>query len=353
VRELSGWADVLPLVGLLAVTVLLWRLRPPPPLPSASSDVKRPTCAVIVPARNESLSLATVLDSVKGQLRAGDELLVVDDHSTDDTSAIAHRCGARVIVPDALPDGWLGKPWACWTGARQTASEVVVFVDADVCFGAGGLDRIVGAVGADVASIQPFHQMATAVERVSLFGNLTSMIGAAACGPWAPHSATNMAFGPVIAMSRSRYEACGGHEAVRNQLVEDIALARAVGSSRCYAGREVVSFRMYPEGWRQVMAGWVRNLRPGLGASPWWMTLIIAAWMAALLGGPFAWWGWYVVGVAQVWWAARRVGSYGIVAAVGYPVLGLVFVVLAVWSLTSRSVSWRGRTVERSTGPRP
>jgi hypothetical protein len=47
------------------------------------------------------------------------------------------------------------------------------------------------------------------------------------------------------------------------------------------------------------------------------------------------------------------VGSYGIVAAVGYPVLGLVFVVLAVWSLTSRSVSWRGRTVARSTGPRP
>jgi 4,4'-diaponeurosporenoate glycosyltransferase len=345
--SLSGWADFLPLIGLVAATVLLWRLRPPPVPTRREPSQPRRSCALIIPARNEAVSLPTLLASAMPQLLPGDELIVVNDHSTDDTGQIAQRCGATVIEPDALPDGWLGKPWACWTGAQHTTADLLVFVDADVCFGAGALDRIVAASADDVLSVQPFHRMDSALERVSLFGNLTSMLGAASGGWWAPRSVTNMAFGPVIAMSRTVYFSGGGHEAVRTQLVEDIGLARQVGASRCFAGRDLVAFRMYPEGWHQVLSGWVRNLRPGFAASPWWMTVLIGAWMAALMGGPVAWWGWYVVGVAHIWWAGRRLGNFGVVAAVGYPLLGVAFVALAIRSATSRSVSWRGRTVPR------
>jgi 4,4'-diaponeurosporenoate glycosyltransferase len=343
-NSLSGWADFAPLIGFVVAMILLWRLQPPPPVGAAGTT--RSPCAVVIPARNEAISLPTLLASLTDQLRPGDELVVVNDHSTDDTAAIAERCGARVVeVPD-VPDGWWPKSWACWNGALSTSAPLLVFVDADVSVGPGGLDRIVAVIGDDLVSVQPFHRMATAAERVSLFPNITSIMGAAAGGWWAPRSLTTMAFGPVLAVSRQTYEQRGGHEAIRTYQSEDIGMARLVGSARCFAGRDVVSFRMYPEGWRQVLSSWVRSLRPGLSASPWWMTLLVGAWMAALLGGPFAWWGWYVVSAAQLWWAGRRIGSYSIVAAVAYPLLAVIFVVV-VRSVTTRSVTWRGRTTQR------
>jgi 4,4'-diaponeurosporenoate glycosyltransferase len=345
--QLDRWTDLLPLVGFVAATVLLWRLRPPPP-PATDPSV-RSACAVIIPARNESASIVAAVTSVLAQLQPGDELVVVDDDSDDDTAQLAAVAGARVVPAGAKAPGEFGKCVACASGSAATSAPTLVFMDADVTVHGDLLNRVLTQCERlqpdELISVQPFHRMMAAHERLSLFGNLTSALGAAAFGPWAPRSLTAMAFGPLLVIPRPTYDRVGGHRAIVHEHLEDIAMARLIGRARCYAGRDQVSFRMYPEGWRQVVGGWVRTMWPGRAATPWWMQLVLGAWMAALLGGPTAWWAWYPIGAAHIWWAARRVGNYGPVSALAYPLLAVAFLAMFVRSALTRDRRWRGRSI--------
>jgi len=62
-----------------------------------TKNTTRPTVSIVVPARNEETNIPNLLISLKGQIKAGDEILVVDDHSEDNTAAVAEKKGARVI----------------------------------------------------------------------------------------------------------------------------------------------------------------------------------------------------------------------------------------------------------------
>src|SRR4051794_33159799 len=77
----------------------------------------RSSCSVVIPARNEARVLPGLIDSLTPQLLAGDELLVVDDDSDDDTADLAAGRGARVLAAPPLAPAWTGKNAACWAGA--------------------------------------------------------------------------------------------------------------------------------------------------------------------------------------------------------------------------------------------
>ena len=87
---------------------MLARLRPLPP--RTACEIGRPAIAVIIPARNEARSLPHLLPTVAAQLRSGDELIVVDDHSTDATAEVALAHGARVVCRRLA----LQPPWGAW-----------------------------------------------------------------------------------------------------------------------------------------------------------------------------------------------------------------------------------------------
>lgn len=97
----------------------------------------RPTVSVIVPARDEAATVGAVAGSLRSLLEAGtiDELVVVDDHSSDGTAAEATAAGARVLDasrfrPEVSPAG--GKGSAMWKGLAATSGQLVVFCDADL-----------------------------------------------------------------------------------------------------------------------------------------------------------------------------------------------------------------------------
>ncbi len=330
-------------------------LARPRPLPTADSRAE--SVAVVVPARNEAHVLTSLVPSIERQLREGDELIVVDDGSTDGTAEIAARLGARVIVADPPPAGWSGKPHACWIGARAASAELIVFVDADVTAGPHLLDRLATAVRAEpdaLVSVQPWHTPRGVVEQLSLIGNLVALMGVgrfSIAGRWIERSARPVAFGPVLAMRLDRYRDLGGHGApeVRHDAIEDVALARLVGRSTLYTGRPGASFRMYPGGGRELAAGWTRVLAAGVGASPPWAVLGAALWLWSMAAAPFA--GGLAVALVMLQLAAlsRVAGRFWPLAVVLYPLPLIAFVALAIRSVGVRirggRVRWKDRSV--------
>jgi 4,4'-diaponeurosporenoate glycosyltransferase len=338
---LAGWA-----CGWL----LLARL-PVPPLPAPGSSRRR--LAVVIPARDEAPTVARAVRAAAAGLRPGDELVVVDDHSTDGTAALALAVGARVVAAPDLPEGWAGKPWACSVGAAATAAEVLVFIDADTEIAAGALDRLDSAQSRSGAlvSVQPWHRIERPYEALSLLFNITALMGGGAFSIGRGHFRPRLAYGPVVVVDRARYDASGGHAhpSVRGAVAEDIALARLLGASLPFAGRKLATFRMYPGGLRPLLQGWTKNIATGAASVPWWAGLLVAGWIWSLAGGPIASWWFYTASVVQLVAQGRRVGRFGVVSAVLYPLLLAFFLVVFLRSvlltILARPVRWRGRAV--------
>jgi 4,4'-diaponeurosporenoate glycosyltransferase len=332
---------------------LLWRLRPLPSYSTGTSGpLGRPSIAVVIPARNEALVLPNLLPGLVAQLRPGDELVVVDDHSTDATADVVTRLGATLVRAPELPDGWLGKPHACSTGAAATTAPLLLFVDADVQPAPDLLDRIALEWSHDrdaVVSMQPWHRTGSWSEQASLLANVTALMGSGGFTIAGSRTAASVAFGPVLAVGRSTYERVGGHAAVRTMHTEDIGLARAVGRSTLCTGRPDTSFRMYPEGLRQLVQGWTRSIATGARYTPWWLSIAVIAWVWSLAGGWLAEPLVYPLSAVQFWVLGRRAGSMHPVTALLYPVAVVVFVVIFVRSVLAvalrRDVTWKQRSV--------
>jgi 4,4'-diaponeurosporenoate glycosyltransferase len=350
-RVVPSVADaVLYLAGWACGWFLLWRL---PRVAAPRPDAPRRSLAVVVPARDEEANLAALLVSLAPQLRPGDELVVVDDHSTDATAAVASAGGARVVAAPELPEGWAGKPHACAVGASATTADVLVFVDADVQVAPGalaGLERAQAGRGG-LVSVQPWHDVRRPYEHLSFLFNVTALGGGGAFSPLRDHTRSRIAYGPLMVVDRAGYDAVGGHghEAVRGAVAEDLALARVVGRSTCFAGKALATFRMYPAGTRSLVQGWTKNIATGAATVPWWAGVAMVAWLWSLAGGLFGSVLFVAASVAQLWVQGRRVGRFGLVTALCYPVLLVFFLAVFLRSVAltaaGSQVLWRGRRV--------
>lgn len=353
----------------LAGWSLLWRV---PRLRAARLTGSRAAISVIVPARNEGTTLPTLLAGLLAQDAPATEIIVVDDHSDDTTASIAAAAGTRVVRSAALPPGWTGKTWACWQGAAAARGELLVFLDADTEPGPQLLDRLAAerARGGGLVSVEPYHRMERATERLSAFFNVVSWMGIGAASARRRRRVTG-AFGPCLVISRRDYLGVDGHRAVRGSVLEDVALARHCHDTglpvRCFGGRGSVQFRMYPDGIRHLIEGWSKNIAAGAGSTPIVRTLLVFAWITATItvgaaavsgslalitgatGPSFVVWGFYALWVVQLGVMLRALGNFGIGSIVGFPVSVAVFVLIFLRSMfltaVRRKVVWKGRSI--------
>ena len=316
------------------------------------THLRRPAVSIVVPCRNEASNVTALLASLREITTLEDEIIVVDDASTDATAALARAGGATVVTINDLPSGWAGKPFACWQGARVATREVLVFLDADVRLGATSLESVCEVVARHpgaLVSVMPWHRTHGVIERLSMLFNVVSSLVASVASA---SSKQRVAYGPYIAVHRASYEQIGGHSHpnVRGAVVEDLALARAMPKATALIGRRgLVEYRMYPAGLAQLVEGWTKDTATGAFMVPRPSALLIIAWITSLCGGLFASPWFYLASVVQVFVMARRVGNFGVVSAVLYPLHAVFFVAVALWSLVRSglvgSVSWRGRRI--------
>ncbi len=334
---------------------------------SLPSHGGRPTpgVTIVIPARNEELSLGNLLTDLEHSRPGRCRVIVIDDHSTDRTAELAGSFDfVEVIHAPPLPDGWTGKSWACHTGASQATGEAIVFLDADVRLAPGALDRLLGELAehGGLVSVQPWHRTVRPYEQLSALFNTIAVMGAAAGSRRRPTGA----FGPVLATSAADYRAIGGHESVRSEVIEDMALARRYRESglglHVALGRGDFEFRMYPGGLRQVVEGWTKNFASGASSTRPLRLLAIIGWVTGLgtatfeladaLRGSVTWVvpvAIYALFVAQLLVFFRRVGRFGPVTALCFPVLLVFFCGIFLRSLwrthVRRSVQWRDRQI--------
>jgi 4,4'-diaponeurosporenoate glycosyltransferase len=319
--------------------------------------------SVIIPARNEEANLPRLLRSLTTQSVQPSEIIVMDDHSTDQTAAIAQAHGAHVIASPPLPDGWRGKTWACHQGALAATGSRFLFLDADTWFEADGLSQVLAefsALGGGAFSIAPFHKVQDFYEQFSACFNLIMHASTGAFTMLGDGFRRQNLLGQFLLIDRAAYEKVGGHETVKNRILENFWLSQSLRSAHvplhCRSGRGVFSFRMYPGGWRQLIEGWTKGFAGGAGQTPRPILLLIIVWLGGLFsvpidmavaGRPLVWLPVYGLCVLQIAWMLRRIGTFRWSTALFYPVFMVFFFVVFARSVrrSGKTVTWKGRTL--------
>jgi glycosyltransferase involved in cell wall biosynthesis len=236
-------------------------------MPAANPAPDRPLVSVVVPARNEEVSLGACLDSIVGQTGVTKEIIVVDDGSTDRTREIAESFEVKVIRPGPLPEGWTGKNNAVSSGAKVARGEWLLFTDADTFHKPDSLARSLNEAkkeNVSLLSYSPEQELCSFWENAVMpviFAELASTYKPSDVSN--PKSSAAAANGQYILITREAYEAVGGHAAVATDLLEDVALAKRVKATGRkiffrYAG-DAVRTRMY-RNFFQLREGWTKNL---------------------------------------------------------------------------------------------
>lgn len=360
-------------IMVIGSSLFMWRLR------TARTEVRvahahaSRQVSIIVPARNEAHNLPTLLASLNALEPKPHEIIVVDDHSHDGTGDIARSFGAIVVTPTPMPEGWIGKSWACWTGVQHATGDFVLFTDADTLHAPDSLVQSLGALiddGAGLVSVIPTHRVVAFWERLQGVFQLLLLVATRAGARDKPGSGERrFAIGQYLLFRRKVYDAIGGHKAIASRLAEDLALARVVADAgygvRVLFAPGAMQVRMYPEGLRAFFAGWRRSFRDGVSSAgvravfeivmvngwllgiPLWMTLAVFSgqWLLVI--------SWAAAYCLTAWVIAREQSNYGPFAgwsALCYPLFVLLFVMVSGASLfdTLRGapVMWRGRSIQ-------
>lgn len=228
-------------------------------LPEDVEPVSTPKVSIIVPARNESRIVAQALQSLLGQDYPNFEIILIDDHSEDDTFAIAsalaeHDSRLRAIRSSELPGDWRGKAWANQQGAAFAKGNWLLFTDADILYHPSALRLALATAQKeklDFLSIVPHMQCDAFWSRVILpgFAIILNMVRPIHQSN-NPSDSTALAAGGFILTKTLIFRHENGYHRVRESMAEDVRLAELYKSEgykiRTYLTRsELLVTRMY------------------------------------------------------------------------------------------------------------
>ena len=331
-----------------------------------------PQISAIVPARNEEDNIESCVASLAAQTEIG-EIIVVNDQSTDRTGEILSHLSQtvsklKVLESTSLPTGWMGKNHAAWLGAQATNGEWLLFTDADTVHLPGSAHQALGdarVFQAALVSYSPEQITSSFAERALIpfiycrlarrfdFGRVND--------PLLPDAAAN---GQFLLIRRDAYEKIGGHRAVADVVLEDVALARRAKQAgfrlHFASGQGIVQTRMY-RSFGALWQGWTKNLYLLLGETrkgtlqefllvfPWPAIVLIVAGIIVPAGA-----GAWLVVLGILWLVAchaayvralrrNRYSARFIIYYVAGVCLYAAVVIASGWKYWRGRVRWKGR----------
>ena len=251
----------------------------------------KPLISILIPARNEEDRIAGLLDSVLKQSYSHYELFVLNDQSEDNTAWVVEGIRKKsqkvnLLNGKPLPEGWLGKNWACFQLAQHARGEVLLFLDADVRLTDYALEAAL------------YEMQKTNVVMLSCFP--TQKINSP--GEWLivplmnwlllsllplkavllPVKSLTAVNGQFILFDKATYDAMGGHKAVFDMVVEDMELARKLKQEEyrimTVLGHDAITCAMY-NGFIESLKGFSKNFYLGFNVTPLTFVCILTALM--------------------------------------------------------------------------
>jgi len=357
----------------------------------ASPPMPAPLISICIPARNEEDNIQNCVESALTQDYPNLEVIVLDDRSADSTAEILHQLAdyndkLKIINGSDLPDGWAGKPHALHQATAVARGEWLCFVDADTFLASQAISSCYAkAIECNADLFTTLHQQITETfwEKV-----LMPLIMTALSVAFSPRKVNDpsrreaVANGQFIMVRRTVYESIGGHERVKDQIVEDKAISEQVkwnGYRLIIAdGKHFIRTRMYIS-LSTMWEGWTKNIY--LGLRDHLLTLLLGAFGAALaliaaffvpiwpmLG--MVWYfndgSWLAISVviqSMIIWVAllsarvivaRRMNInpwYALTTPLGAAIFAAMMFVSAWKVISGRGVTWRGRTYHSEKSP--
>jgi chlorobactene glucosyltransferase len=361
------------------------RARRLPALQHSPVLASRPFVSIVIPARNEAANIARCLDGALSQRYAPYEVIVVDDGSTDATPRILHDYATRfsdkltVVTGRPLPRGWVGKCNACLHGAQHARGDWLLFLDADTAPQPNLIPALLALAqqrGLDLVSVLPFNELRTWSEQLVLpvFYQFALTAFPLQRNLSADPPASNvLANGQCLLVRADAYWSLGGHEVVKDKVLEDIEFAQAMRRAGYRIGLATafdhLRVRMY-HNLAEVVQGLGKHAAAGRRASGWrafWAVLrmsltLLAPWLLSIAAinhvaaQPLAWHSGLALvvtggalGVTLGFWAQRYRQWYalprrmGVLAALGWLIYLFIVVRGTLQVLFRRGVTWKER----------
>lgn len=336
----------------------------------------QPRVSVLIPARDEEDVIAQTVSCLLVQNYPDFEVLVLDDSSSDNTSEVALNAAGtddrfKLIQGSALPDGWMGKSWACWQLSKHASGQILVFTDADVRWTPDALTAIVAEtsrLGAEMVTIWPTQVTVSWAERlvVPLMAFSVMAYLPELCVRYVQWPVFSAAIGQCLVFRRKTYDLIGGHQTVKASVLDDMSLAWE--AKRCgkrlamVDANRLISCRMYRD-WPSVRDGYTKNILAGHGGNP--LLLLLSSvfhWMILLI--PWLW-------LLFVWWSADwpwmpatmillAIGIRALSAAATHqrvvdsmliPLSTILMSLIALrafwWHITNKTIRWKGRSLQQ------
>lgn len=288
------WLTSFSLLFLLLTSVVLLRNRIE--FSSLASEKgqpdDQPLISICVPARNEEKNIGRLLSTIADQSYSNIELLVLDDFSTDATPEIIARFqnvyDGNLICVSAVekPTEWLGKPWACQQLADHANGTHLLFLDADTALYPDMVKQTVNAFSThnlDMITVWPDQELKSFWEKTVvplIYYALVTFLPAIyvyRSPRWVPGILRKKidpkfaaACGQCIGFTKEAYQMIGCHKAVKEEVVEDVALAKRAKSIgltlRMFTGINSIRCRMYRSE-QEIFNGLRKNFFAGFDRS--------------------------------------------------------------------------------------
>jgi cellulose synthase/poly-beta-1,6-N-acetylglucosamine synthase-like glycosyltransferase len=345
----------------LAITILnVFSIIAPKDCPQIADKI-----SVLVPLRDEEINAVAIVQTLAAQEKLSNvEFLILDDNSTDKTFELITSTARgdsrfKIFKGSALPEGWLGKPWALAQLSESASGELLICIDADVRLSKTAIAAAAESMrinSLDFFSAYPAQVARTFSERMvqpllqwSWLSSVPLIIAKRSANP-----SFAVANGQFFAVKKEALQKSGGYTSIKSEVLDDMQMARVLLRHKFKGtvgnGALIAQCHMYSS-WNELRNGYAKSLWKGFGGifgsfvaiALLVLTGIIPI-ISAATGSPYGWLAFEAVLVSRL--LSAKITRSNIFDSLLHPISATLLIYLIIYSWLMRGrIQWKGRTV--------